>query len=1434
MELESNAIDGDNVKATEPKDASPRFRLRSYQAEMVEESLKSNIIVAMDTGSGKTHIALERTATELETCDRNQLVWFLAPTVALCDQQAKVFKSNLPSYGLQVLSGRDDIDHWTDQSTWDAIFNNIRIVISTHQVLLDALTHGFVKMSTLALIIFDEAHHCTRRHPANTILAQFYIPYIHDGISQLPRILGLSASPVQKATASGSDLQEIEKNMNATAKTPKINRQELMRFVHRPELLRIDYPITIISLPSSLAALKAEFDNYDLRTDPYVLSLLAQKNQGYDISRQLEKVFRSRNTYCSQQLKLLLSKSKDMAQELGISAAEWYLTQCVSEFEKTAQGSFQQLIEWTHDEREHLATILRRIPLAQRGKSRTQLLLSISPKVEALVDVLVSEAGPGLTGLVFIEQRVWVAALLEILTTHPKTQGKFNIGTFVGSSQSSKRKVNIANFTEPRNQQETLDQFRAGEINLILATSVLEEGIDVSSCHLVICFERPKNLKSFIQRRGRARKQESKYFIFLPETGASRPPESWELLEEEMKKAYLNDHRKVELAKKREEEEEVGERFYHVESTGALLTLENAPQHLHHFCAILNSSVYVDPRPQFEFEKVGKNLMIAKVTLPLSVIPAVRTAKSLELWSTERMAVKDASFEAYVALHKAGLVNDNLLPSREEADDQAAEFQIPDNTPALVSVSATLDPWNPANFRQQERQDMFHRRLLKLERPGDGSMFMVLVTPVSIPIPPILTFHWNFETQFSVECSWLPSDHLTEQEIVKMQSITRMVLHTAFSAKMSDARSDFLWLLLPANSSQYLWDHEMLASWHEDMKSHHPASELLHQGHHDASSWGLISLEGDLRKFLPKDILQRSSDSRSALGPCIKAIRFPRRRDFLHPVANQSDQNKNNAYTKVEELDASKCLVEKLPAAYAVFALLAPSIIYRLETYLIANTLRLSLLEPLSLQVTHLPLILQALTASVTGEGSNYQRLEFLGDCILKYIASVHLMAANPEWPESFLTGKKGKIVSNGFAARSAMSLGLDRFILTKRFTGAKWAPRYMSDIQDSEPTESKRTLSSKIIADVVESLIGVSYLTGGFSTAFTCIETLLPSEKWTPLPEARVKLYESSPENVGITSLSTLESLVGYTFNKKMLLLEALTHASYTGLLANCSYERLEFLGDAILDYIIVKRLYAKSPELSHQKMHGIRSAMVNASFLTFRMFETSIFEQRTNTSTLRKEGHERCLWQFLRAGSYELQSSRDLAIKQHREVRETVLQSMDKDDRFPWHRLALTNPPKFLSDIVESVLGAIYVDSHGDIDSCEIFIRRLGILDCLERILSDGVDCLHPKERVGHLAVERDVQYVRVQDEDGESKDGKGGVRKMYKVRVKVGGEDVGGVEEGLGRLNAETVAAWMAVGILEDRQDEDKDVDTDEEAEEWFDADDGGGIDIRRVDV
>ncbi|KAK3613521.1 Dicer-like protein 2 [Elasticomyces elasticus] len=109
------------------------------------------------------------------------------------------------------------MDHWGEKKIWDAALHQVRIVVSTHAVLVQALEHAFVSLSQLALIVFDEAHHCMKKHPANTIMRDFYHPARRDKENpllqstyprrntvdersiSLPHILGLSASLVMKS-----------------------------------------------------------------------------------------------------------------------------------------------------------------------------------------------------------------------------------------------------------------------------------------------------------------------------------------------------------------------------------------------------------------------------------------------------------------------------------------------------------------------------------------------------------------------------------------------------------------------------------------------------------------------------------------------------------------------------------------------------------------------------------------------------------------------------------------------------------------------------------------------------------------------------------------------------------------------------------------------------------------------------------------------------------------------------------------------------------------------------------------------------------------------------------------------------------------------------------------------------------------------------------
>ena len=125
----------------------------------------------------------------------------------------------------------------------------------------------------------------------------------------------------------------------------------------------------------------------------------------------------------------------------------------------------------------------------------------------------------------------------------------------------------MGELVDVKNQIDTLDNLRQGSKNLIIATSVLEEGIDVSACNVVICFERPPNLKAFIQRRGRARKSRSKYVLMFPDTDSMSQLSTWQQLEDEMRQRYMDEMRQIEQLQELEVAE-TGRREFNIESTG--------------------------------------------------------------------------------------------------------------------------------------------------------------------------------------------------------------------------------------------------------------------------------------------------------------------------------------------------------------------------------------------------------------------------------------------------------------------------------------------------------------------------------------------------------------------------------------------------------------------------------------------------------------------------------------------------------------------------------------------------------------------------------------------------------------------------------------------------------------------------------------------------
>ena len=103
-----------------------------------------------------------------------------------------------------IISGAaNQPDQWKNHTVWDRVLKTHRIMVSTPQVLLDALGHGYVSLGRdISLLVFDEAHHAVENHPYKRIMSDFYdkLPcrnqHSQNALEVRPMVLGLTASPI--------------------------------------------------------------------------------------------------------------------------------------------------------------------------------------------------------------------------------------------------------------------------------------------------------------------------------------------------------------------------------------------------------------------------------------------------------------------------------------------------------------------------------------------------------------------------------------------------------------------------------------------------------------------------------------------------------------------------------------------------------------------------------------------------------------------------------------------------------------------------------------------------------------------------------------------------------------------------------------------------------------------------------------------------------------------------------------------------------------------------------------------------------------------------------------------------------------------------------------------------------------------------------------
>lgn len=592
----------------------------------------------------------------------------------------------------------------------------------------------------------------------------------------------------------------------------------------------------------------------------------------------------------------------------------------------------------------------------------------------------------------------------------------------------------------------------------------------------------------------------------------------------------------------------------------------------------------------------------------------------------------------------------------------------------------------------------------------------------------------------------------------------------------------------------------------QDWKNTNGGTEMLMEHYErDTSPIGIIR---DTAKYSEPRLFRRWIHSGEGTKVRIETEceTIPKRRNFLQPRTAAEARGEGPA--KLYVIPAVGCTVDKLPAKKAMLGLLMSAILDRMEATMVAKRLNDTILKDVGIQ--NLRHILTAITTPIAQASTDYQLYEFFGDSVLKFTVACQLFFRQPTWHEGSLSENRDKLVQNKHLAYAALTTGLDSFILAKRFTPKKWIAPLISG-RTTEPAESgnstapRRTLSSKVLADVVEALIGAAFLDGGIHKAQACLHRFLPEiDIFTSdissyiTPTSQSGCYRGERNLIDVDSLA---SVIGYRFKDASLLTEALTHPSCEHDTSTQSYQRIEYLGDAVLDMLIIPLLaaYTHQGEISQGKMTLTKHSVVNANLLAFFCMGLSGTQNSmgaTHPSVMYDSGEiyrdssEIYLWRYLRFNGPTISSARQACLARFDDMRDKIAAKLQHGD-YPWELLTQLRADKFMSDIMESVLGAIFIDSGGDLDQCKNFMERAGLLPYVRRILADDVDVVHPRNAAQNL-----VKFEGTLVFKSRRVEKKGGAPATYRCQAILNKEEIASVDGCASSEEAEVRVAYLVI--------------------------------------
>lgn len=469
---------------------------RSYQLEISKSVMeKGNTLVVAPTALGKTIVALLTVVQVLEK-NPDKKIMFLAPTKPLAMQHQKSFQKlmTIEEEKIELLTGT------VSPEKRKKIFEDAKIIIATPQTIENDLIQSKINLKKMGLVIFDESHRAVGDYS--------YVFVAEKLMKENPeaRILATTASP-------GSEKEKIEEVCkNLFIKNLEIknyNDDDVKAYIKEN---KVEWKM--VELPEEYKEIKKHIQNYTTE------QINALKKMGlsptanikyFNKTRllELQSVVRKRIITSGSNQPSLFSAISKIAALMKVSHAETMLeTQGI----EALQHYFQKIEKESQKAKSSkaLKSIFANIEM-QKAMNLTNQAYNkkIShPKIEELKKELTKqiEKNPKSKIIIFNHYRDNINTVLHEI----KELNGIKAQRFVGQAKKGNEKG-----LSQKEQKEIIEKLRNDEFNVLVASSVAEEGLDIPSVELVIFYEPVPSEIRTIQRRGRTGRLEDGKTVML-------------------------------------------------------------------------------------------------------------------------------------------------------------------------------------------------------------------------------------------------------------------------------------------------------------------------------------------------------------------------------------------------------------------------------------------------------------------------------------------------------------------------------------------------------------------------------------------------------------------------------------------------------------------------------------------------------------------------------------------------------------------------------------------------------------------------------------------------------------------------------------------------------------------------------------------------------